>query len=85
MENSPAAATRQLILDTAKALLRRHGEGNLTVVDIARATGMSHANVYRFFRTKAGILDAIIDEWLSKVEAFVEAIAQRPNTAAERL
>src|SRR5580765_2359811 len=57
----------------------------MTVVDIARAMGMSHANVYRFFKTKAEILDAIVDDWLSKVETFVEAIAQRPAAASARI
>ena len=45
----------------------------MTGADIARAMGMSHANVYRFFKTKAEILDAIVDDWLSKVETFVES------------
>lgn len=77
--------TRKLILETAKTLLRRHGEDKTTVVDIARALDMSHANVYRFFRTKSEILDAITDEWLAKVEAFVEEIASRPESARARI
>ena len=77
--------TRERILQTAKLLLRRHGGGKLTVVDIARALKMSHANVYRFYRSKSAIFDAIIDEWLAALEAFVENIARRPAPAAERL
>src|SRR5258708_5646242 len=69
--------TRQLIIETARAHLRRFGENKVTVVDIARSLGMSHANVYRFFPSKSGILDAVIDEWLAKMEALMESIAQR--------
>src|SRR5262249_55498371 len=76
---------RSLILETAKTLLRRHGIDKLTVVDIARSLDMSHANVYRFFKNKSEILDAIIDEWLSKVESFVENITQRPASPSERI
>jgi len=65
--------------------LRRYGNDKLTVVDIARSLNMSHANVYRFFKTKSDILDAIIDEWLTKIEQFVEEIAQRPIPAAARI
>jgi len=65
--------------------LRRYGNDKLAVVDIARSLGMSHANVYRFFKTKSEILDAIIDEWLTKLERFVEGIAQRPASAAARI
>jgi len=30
------------------------------------------------FKTKSDILDAIIDEWLTKIEQFVEEIAHGP-------
>lgn len=80
-----SSETRGLILQTAENLLRRYGNDKLTVVDIARALGMSHANVYRYFRTKSEILDAIIDEWLSKLERFVEEIAHRPVSASNRI
>jgi AcrR family transcriptional regulator len=81
----PSDDTRKRIIEEARAQLRRFGQDKLTVVDIARALGMSHANVYRFFKTKAEILDAVIDDWLARVEALVEGIAEQPGTAAERL
>lgn len=80
-----SSETRGLILQTAENLLRRYGNDKLTVVDIARALSMSHANVYRYFKTKSEILDAIIDQWLSKLEQFVEEIAHRPASAANRI
>ena len=85
MPKTSADETRQLILETARTLLRRFGPGKMTVVDIARAMRMSHANVYRFFQNKSEIIDAIVDEWLSRVEAFVEGIAARPGSAAARI
>ena len=57
----------------------------MTVVDIARALKMSHANVYRFFKNKSEILDAISDEWLCKLEVFVEEIAGRRVSAGARI
>ncbi len=72
-------------MDTALKLLRRYGEDKLTIVDIARSLGMSHANVYRFFHNKTDILDAIIDEWLAKVEAFLGEMAVGPGSAADRI
>ena len=77
--------TRFAILERAKAHLRRFGEDKMTIVDIARGLGMSHANVYRFFKNKAEILDAIIEEWLGKTEDIIEEIALRPGSAAQRL
>ena len=83
-ESRAQEATAKLILDTAQVLLRRYGEDKMTIMDIARALGMSHANVYRFYRNKSDILDAITNQWLTKVESFVEEIAHRPISAAER-
>ncbi len=85
MQNGAAEETRRLILETAKGLLRRYGPDKMTVMDIARSLDMSHANIYRFFRGKSEILDALIEEWLAKIEVFVESIAQRQASAAERI
>jgi AcrR family transcriptional regulator len=85
MTQAPSEATRVRILETALRLLRRHGKDKLTVVDIAKSLGMSHANVYRFFRNKTDILDTVVNEWLAKVESFVQSTARKPGTAAERI
>jgi AcrR family transcriptional regulator len=77
--------TRRRILAAAKENLRRFGAGKVTVVDIARNLGMSHSNVYRFFRTKVEILDAVIEEWLTEEEAQFGEMAWRGGTASERL
>jgi AcrR family transcriptional regulator len=82
---SNTADNRARILEAAKASLRRHGSDRLTVTDVARSLGMSHANVYRFFKSKSDILDAIIDEWPTLLESFIEEIAARALPAAKRI
>lgn len=74
------------ILGTAEQVLRRHGAEKTNVVDIARALGMSHANIYRHFASKKALLDAVAARWLHAVSDPLETIAadgSRP--AAERL
>jgi AcrR family transcriptional regulator len=78
-------ATRELILATAESHLRRYGYARTTVSEIARACGMSHANVYRFFKDKAAVIDAVTEQWLSGVEQALQTIAQQPTTATDRL
>jgi AcrR family transcriptional regulator len=85
LQRSSPDDTRSAILEMAKAHLRRFGEDKMTIVDIARGLGMSHANIYRFFKNKAEILDAIIEEWLGKTEDLIGEVALRPGSAAERL
>ena len=57
----------------------------MTIIGIARALNMSHANVYRYFPSKTAIVDAVLDRWLSRVEARVEQAAQCEGTATERI
>lgn len=85
MDSDRAAETRRQIVAAALTLLRRHGEQKLTVVDIARSLGMSHANVYRFFSNRTEILDALIDDWMAKIQSFMQEVAGRPGTAATRI
>lgn len=85
MASDRAEETRRQIIDTALALLRRHGQDKLTVVDIARTLGMSHANVYRYFSNRNEILDTVIDDWMTKVQALAEGIARRSESAALRI
>jgi AcrR family transcriptional regulator len=76
---------RERILQAAEALLRRHGPSKTSVVDVARALKMSHANVYRHFASKAALHDAIAERWLHRVSTPLADIAAGPGTASERL
>lgn len=78
-------STRERILLAAEAMLRRHGPAKTTVVDVARALGMSHANVYRHFPSKAALNDAVAERWLQRVSTPLGLIADAPGTASERL
>jgi AcrR family transcriptional regulator len=77
--------TRDQILEVARLHLRRFGQDKMTVTGIARALGMSHANVYRFFPSKTAVIDAVLDAWLGRVENFVQDMERRDGTAAERI
>jgi AcrR family transcriptional regulator len=74
-----------LIVETARAHLRRFGEDKMTIIGIARTLGMSHANIYRYFPSKTAVVDAVLDGWLSRVENFIEEVAHREGTAAESI
>lgn len=80
-----AAATRLSILDTAEALFRSMGYQKTAVADIARELRMSPANVYRFFASKSAINEAIAARLLEGVAGDLEAIADGPGAAADRL
>jgi AcrR family transcriptional regulator len=51
--------TRARILDTAWALIRQRGLGQVTVADIAKGAGVSRQLVYVHFANRAGLLVAV--------------------------
>src|SRR6516165_8891119 len=63
-----ALQTRERILTEAERLFRVYGYTKTTVADIAEATRMSPANVYRFFATKSDINNAICERVIAKGE-----------------
>ena len=87
MEPTPpdAGDMRARVLNTAEALLRRHGLDKLNVIDVARAMNMSHGNVYRHFPSKAALRAAVIHRWLERVSDQMEAIARKHAPADQRL
>ncbi len=76
---------RSQILSAAERLFRAFGYAKTTVADIARECGMSPANVYRFFESKAAVNEAITEVLLDEVEARAQAIAAEQRPVSDRL
>lgn len=79
------ALTREQILEAAEEVLRRFGPAKATVVDVARALGVSHGSVYRHFPTKAALRDAVTERWLARISEPLEAVARKEGPAPARL
>jgi AcrR family transcriptional regulator len=73
------------LLTIAADQLKRFGPKNVTVVSIADAAGMTHANVYRYFASKAALIDAVAGQWLRRLEASIADIADAPDPADDKL
>jgi AcrR family transcriptional regulator len=77
--------TAERILEATEEVLRRHGPAKATVVDVARALGVSHGSVYRHFRTKAALREAVTKRWLDRTSARLARIADADGSPEERL
>ncbi|HZR37560.1 MAG TPA: TetR family transcriptional regulator [Nevskia sp.] len=77
--------TRDRILAEAERVFRAYGYAKTTVADIAKACGMSPANVYRFYESKAAINEAITAQILKRQEDLALSIAAERRPAAQRL
>lgn len=76
---------RDIILAATEDVLRRHGAAKAGVVDVARALGVSHAAVYRYFPSKTALRDAVTRRFLNRANAELTAIADGDEPAAQRL
>src|SRR5215510_4647313 len=79
------ALTPEQILEAAEEALRRFGPAKATVVDVARALGVSHGSVYRHFASKAELRDAVAERWLARVAAPLARVAAEDGPAPLRL
>ena len=82
---NPPNETRERILSAATALLRKHGPDKVTVLDVAARAGMSHPNVYRHFKNKSALQEAVMEIWLKGVFVPLEKIAVSSAPAERRL
>jgi TetR/AcrR family transcriptional repressor of the ameABC operon len=62
-----AEETREDILTMAELLFRQRGFVAVSIADIAASLGMSPANVFKHFRSKSALVDAIAERHLRDV------------------
>ena len=78
--------SRTRILDSAFTLIADQGATGTTVAQIAQAAGVTPAMVHYHFGNRDGLLDALVDERLAPVIAFVwEAVPDEPEAGFDAL
>jgi AcrR family transcriptional regulator len=85
MPPADAPLTRDRILAAAEDVIRRHGPAKATVLDVARALGVSHTAVYKHVATKAELRDLVVGRWVEATMPPLRAIVAQPGSAPERL
>ena len=86
MVKAPAQEPVEIrILELAASHIRKFGLRRTTIVSIAEEAGMSHANIYRYFPSKAALVEAVTDYWLRPIEGDLRNIADGPDPAYDKL
>lgn len=85
MSPADAPLTRDRIVATAEDVVRRFGPDKATVVDVARALGVSHAAVYRHVATKADLRNLVVARWAEATMPPLRAVVAKPGPAPLRL
>jgi len=79
-----AERTRQAVLLTARELFAARGFAGTSLQDIADAMDVRKANVYYYFKTKAAILDALLDERVIALESLLDHAESESSIQARR-
>ena len=79
--SSGRLGTRERILAAARDLIVARHPSALSVAEIARAAGVSHRTVYRYFATKEALIEAVADRPLAPDEEmpFTTSWAEAPG------
>lgn len=85
LHSHDTADTATRILEVAEAQFRHYGYSKTTVADVAKELGMSPANIYRFFASKAELLEGVCARLLGQSQKLAEDCAALPFSAEERL
>lgn len=71
-ERNDAVGTKEGILRAAIRVLGDKGYSDLSMQDVAEASGFTKPTIYYYFRNKEGLLLAIVEHVNSLVEGFLE-------------
>jgi AcrR family transcriptional regulator len=85
-QRGPAEHERRAqIVEAADGYFRHYGYNKTTVADLAKATGLSTAYIYKFFESKQAIGEAICAKCLATISEEMKRIAQEKTSASNRL
>lgn len=81
---APKGISREQILEAALLLFLKNSYAGTSTRLIAEALGMSKANLYHHFPVKEGLLHALLDPVLDRVDEFLERYQPAPNGSPEQ-
>lgn len=80
-----AADTRDLIVESAYACFGKQGLQKATIVDIAKAAGVSRSTIYEYFADKAEIIEACAEHASERFYREMSAAMDRGSSLEEKL
>jgi AcrR family transcriptional regulator len=70
---TPAASTKDRLLDAAATVVRRDGAQALTLDAVAKEAAVSKGGLLYHFKSKGDLVAAMVDRWLAQFGAEMEA------------
>ena len=77
--------TRDMLVDVARQLFARMGVDNITMNDIAQASGKGRRTLYTYFKNKNEIYLAVVESELSQLHRVLMDVSEKTLPADEKL
>jgi Transcriptional regulator len=74
--------TKETIITAGEDVLRRFGPEKASLSDVAKVMKVSHAAIYRYFKNKKALWDAIAEKWLDRISQPLNIIMDTTYTQA---
>lgn len=85
MKKETTEVRREQIVRAALTIIGEEGIQGLTTVKIAKAVGVSEANLYRHFKNKDAILTAVVDDLENAISSNLKVAAAEGTKPLEKL
>jgi AcrR family transcriptional regulator len=76
---------REKAIEFAQARLREFGFEKLRLTDVANDIDVSHVALYRHFKDKSDLLEAVTERWLTDMDTALEAVCVGNGTPLQRI
>jgi len=83
--NKSEQGTRNLLLDTAAAIMSEHGRINVTLSELGEGSGSNTALVRYYFGNKAGMMFALIERTLGNAVSQMDSLLEMDIPPDEKL
>ncbi len=85
MPQARAEETYRALLDAAQAAFAELGYAEAGVAEICRRAGVSKGAFYHHFPSKQALFLALLERWLSQLDASLDQFINRPQCVPEKL
>ncbi|MBY0402631.1 MAG: TetR/AcrR family transcriptional regulator [Cyanobacteria bacterium] len=80
-----ASDKRERLIHSAIACFHQQGFQNTALGDVALASGVPVGNIFYYFKTKAELAQAVVDEWCHRLSGYLLILEGQESDPANRL
>src|SRR2546423_13487630 len=85
VDGDSTQTSRRRLLESGKSLFAKYGFEQTSTANIAREAGTSESQLVRYFRSKAGLLEAIFNENWAELNRKIQQVVVAATDAREAL